>query len=97
MVSRERFYLFAETGEAAGSVKNIRHHPEFAVRIAERQIAAAARVLDREIAALQRLPGMDSGGGCSENLTGKAANRSRRENQCCLAARTTRSTILAPV
>ena len=49
VVCRERFYLFAETGEAAGSVKNIRHHPEFAVRIAERQIAAAARVLDREI------------------------------------------------
>ncbi|MBV9757073.1 MAG: nitroreductase family deazaflavin-dependent oxidoreductase [Alphaproteobacteria bacterium] len=48
VVCRERFYLFAETGEAAGWVKNIRHHPEVAVRIGERRIAATARVLDRE-------------------------------------------------
>jgi deazaflavin-dependent oxidoreductase (nitroreductase family) len=44
----ERFYLFAETGEAAAWVKNIRRNPEVVVRIAERQIGAIARVLDRE-------------------------------------------------
>ena len=41
----ERFYLFAETGEAAGWVKNIRRNPEVSVRIGERQIGATARVL----------------------------------------------------
>lgn len=45
---RDRFYLFAETGEAAGWVKNIRQNSEVAVRIGERQIGATARVLDRE-------------------------------------------------
>ena len=44
----ERFYLFAETGEAAKWVKNIRRKPEVLVRIGERQIGATARVLDRE-------------------------------------------------
>jgi deazaflavin-dependent oxidoreductase (nitroreductase family) len=48
VICRERFYLFAETGEAAGWVKNIRRNPEVSVRIAEGQIAASARVLDRE-------------------------------------------------
>ena len=44
----ERFYLFAETGEAAGWVKNIRRNPEVLLRIGERKIGATARVLDRE-------------------------------------------------
>jgi deazaflavin-dependent oxidoreductase (nitroreductase family) len=48
VVCSERFYLFAETGEAAAWVKNIRQNPEVAVRIGERQIPAMARVLDRE-------------------------------------------------
>ena len=48
VVYGERFYLFAETGEAAAWVKNIRHNPEVRVRIAEWQIDAIARVLDRE-------------------------------------------------
>lgn len=48
VVSHERFYLFAETGEAAGWVRNIRKNPEVMVRIGERQIWATARVLDRE-------------------------------------------------
>src|SRR6266446_2826907 len=43
----EHFYLFAETGEAAGWVKNIRHNPKVTVRIGEWQIDATARVLDR--------------------------------------------------
>jgi deazaflavin-dependent oxidoreductase (nitroreductase family) len=38
--------LFAETGEAAGWVKNIRRNPEVTVRIGDRQIDATARVLD---------------------------------------------------
>jgi deazaflavin-dependent oxidoreductase (nitroreductase family) len=48
VVCSERFYLFAETGEAAAWVKNIRRNPEVVVRIGERQIPAMARVLDRE-------------------------------------------------
>jgi deazaflavin-dependent oxidoreductase (nitroreductase family) len=48
VVCRERFYLFAETGEAAGWVKNIRRNLKVAVRIGERQIDATARVLDRQ-------------------------------------------------
>lgn len=47
VVCRDRFYLFAETGEAAAWVKNIRSNPEVAVRIGERQCGAMARVLDR--------------------------------------------------
>jgi deazaflavin-dependent oxidoreductase (nitroreductase family) len=43
-----RFYLLAETGEAAGWVKNIRRNPQVTVRIGERQINAMARVLDRQ-------------------------------------------------
>ena len=49
VVSCERFYLFAETGEAAGWVKNIRRNQKVAVRIAEWQIEATARVLDRRV------------------------------------------------
>ena len=48
VVCRERFYLLAETGEAAGWVKNIRRNPRVTLRIAERQIDAMARVLDRQ-------------------------------------------------
>jgi len=43
----ERLYLFAETGEAAGWVKNIKSNPKVTVRIGEWQIGATARVLDR--------------------------------------------------
>ena len=48
VVDHGRFYLFAETGEAAAWVKNIRRNPEVTVRIGERQFGATARVLDRE-------------------------------------------------
>jgi deazaflavin-dependent oxidoreductase (nitroreductase family) len=47
VVCRERLYLFAETAEAAGWVKNISRNPKVTVRIGERQIDATARVLDR--------------------------------------------------
>jgi deazaflavin-dependent oxidoreductase (nitroreductase family) len=47
VVWSERLYLFAETGEAAGWVKNIRHNPKVTVRIGEWQIGATARMLDR--------------------------------------------------
>jgi deazaflavin-dependent oxidoreductase (nitroreductase family) len=46
VVCGERFYLFAETGEAAKWVKNIRHNHKVTIRIGEQQIGAAARVLD---------------------------------------------------
>jgi deazaflavin-dependent oxidoreductase (nitroreductase family) len=48
VVCRERFYLFAERGESAGWVKNIRREPKVTVRIGEWQIDATARVLDRQ-------------------------------------------------
>jgi len=48
VVCRERFYLFAETGEAAGWVKNIRRNPRVSVRVGELQIDATARVLERQ-------------------------------------------------
>ena len=48
VVCGERFYLFAETGEAAGWVKNVRRNPKVTLRIRERQIDATARVLDRQ-------------------------------------------------
>ena len=48
VVFRDRFYLFAETGEAAGWVKNIRGNAKVALRIGERQIDATARVLERQ-------------------------------------------------
>ena len=47
VVWRERLYLFAETREAAGWVKNIRRNPKVIVRIGEWHIDATARVLDR--------------------------------------------------
>jgi deazaflavin-dependent oxidoreductase (nitroreductase family) len=48
VVHGERFYLFAETGEAAVWIKNIRRHAEVVVRIGQQRIAATARVLNRE-------------------------------------------------
>lgn len=48
VVCSDRFYLFAETGEAAAWIKNIRCNPEVMVRVGERQFGATARVLDRE-------------------------------------------------
>lgn len=48
VLCRDRFYLFAETGECAGWVKNIRRNPGVSVRIGEGRIDATARVLDRE-------------------------------------------------
>src|SRR5205823_9291156 len=44
----ERFYLFAETREAAGWVKNIKRNRKVMVRIGEWRIDATARVLDRD-------------------------------------------------
>jgi deazaflavin-dependent oxidoreductase (nitroreductase family) len=49
VVHGDRLYLFAETGEAAAWVKNIRCNPEVAVRMGELRISATARVLDREV------------------------------------------------
>jgi deazaflavin-dependent oxidoreductase (nitroreductase family) len=43
----ERLYLFAETHEAAGWVKNIRRNPNVTIRIGEWRVNATARVLDR--------------------------------------------------
>jgi deazaflavin-dependent oxidoreductase (nitroreductase family) len=48
VVCRDRFYLFAETGEAAAWIKNIRSNPEVTLHIGERQFSAMARVLDRD-------------------------------------------------
>ena len=44
-----RFYLLAETGEAAAWVKNIRFNPAVSVRIGQSSIRATARVLDRAL------------------------------------------------
>jgi len=46
IVCPEKFYLFAERGEAAGWVKNIRRSPNVRIRIREREIEAVAKVLD---------------------------------------------------
>jgi deazaflavin-dependent oxidoreductase (nitroreductase family) len=43
----ERLYLFAETREAAGWVRNIRRNANVTVRIGEWHSDATARVLDR--------------------------------------------------
>jgi chromosome condensin MukBEF complex kleisin-like MukF subunit len=48
VLCRGRFYLFAESGEAAGWVKNIRRNHKVAVRSGEQQIDATSRVLDRQ-------------------------------------------------
>ena len=42
----ERLYLFAETREAAGWVKNIRRNPKVTIRVGEWRTDARARVLD---------------------------------------------------
>jgi deazaflavin-dependent oxidoreductase (nitroreductase family) len=67
----EHFYLFAETGEAAGWVKNIRHNPKVTVRIGESQTNATAGVLDRPPTANSRIrllqspiANMDGATGC---------------------------------
>ena len=44
-----RFYLFAETGEAAAWIKNIRRNPEVEIRIGQKRVGATAQVLDREL------------------------------------------------
>jgi deazaflavin-dependent oxidoreductase (nitroreductase family) len=44
-----RFYLFAETGEAAAWIKNIRRNPEVEIRMGGKRVGATARVLDREL------------------------------------------------
>jgi deazaflavin-dependent oxidoreductase (nitroreductase family) len=46
VVCRKRVYLFAELGEAAGWVKNVRRNPHVAIGIGKHQIDATARVLD---------------------------------------------------
>lgn len=46
ILRREKFYLFAESGEAAGWVKNIRRNPNVRVRIGEHEMDAVAKVLD---------------------------------------------------
>jgi deazaflavin-dependent oxidoreductase (nitroreductase family) len=43
----ERLYMFAETREAAGWVKNIWRNPKVKIRLGEWRIDATARVLDR--------------------------------------------------
>jgi deazaflavin-dependent oxidoreductase (nitroreductase family) len=43
-----RFYLFAERGEAANWVKNIRRNPKVTVRIGDWRTDAPARVLERD-------------------------------------------------
>jgi deazaflavin-dependent oxidoreductase (nitroreductase family) len=48
VVYRDHFYQFAETGEAAAWIKNIRSNPEVTLNIGERQFGAMARVLDRD-------------------------------------------------
>ena len=47
IVHDEKFYLFAEHGEAAGWVKNIRRNKSVSVRIGKRRIMAVARVIDQ--------------------------------------------------
>ncbi|MGA2409487.1 MAG: nitroreductase family deazaflavin-dependent oxidoreductase [Candidatus Binataceae bacterium] len=46
IVCRDRFYLFAETREAAGWVKNIRRNPTVSVLLGGHTLNATARVLD---------------------------------------------------
>src|SRR5690349_9147318 len=47
-VCRDRLYLFAETGAAAGWVKNIKRNPDVAIRIGELEIDGLARVMERQ-------------------------------------------------
>ena len=46
MVHGQSFYLFAEMGEAAGLVKNIRRNHNVTVQVGEWELDATARVLD---------------------------------------------------
>jgi deazaflavin-dependent oxidoreductase (nitroreductase family) len=46
VVHGERFYLFAENGEAANWVKNIRRNRAVKIRVGDRETQATARVLD---------------------------------------------------
>ena len=46
ILRRAKFYLFAEHGEAAGWVKNLRRSPHVSVRIGGRELKAVAKVLD---------------------------------------------------
>ena len=46
VLCRKKFYLFAEQGEAAGWVKNIRRSPNVSVRIEGHEVKAVAKVLD---------------------------------------------------
>jgi deazaflavin-dependent oxidoreductase (nitroreductase family) len=46
VVDHGRFHLFAETGDDAAWVKNIRRNREVGVRVGDQQICATARVLD---------------------------------------------------
>jgi deazaflavin-dependent oxidoreductase (nitroreductase family) len=48
VVHDERFYLFAETRERAGWVRNIQQNPRVSVRIGTASIDGTARVLDRD-------------------------------------------------
>jgi deazaflavin-dependent oxidoreductase (nitroreductase family) len=48
VVYGEHCYLFAEMGEAADWVKNIRRNPNVTVQVGEWQLDATARVLDRQ-------------------------------------------------
>ena len=43
-----RFYVFAERGEVANWIRNIRHEPKVTVRIGECQTDALAQVLERQ-------------------------------------------------
>jgi deazaflavin-dependent oxidoreductase (nitroreductase family) len=49
VLCRGRFYLFAETSDRAGWVKNIKRNPKVTVRVGELQIEATARILDRRL------------------------------------------------
>jgi deazaflavin-dependent oxidoreductase (nitroreductase family) len=47
IVRRDDIYLFAETGESAGWVKNVRRNPNVSLWIEELRINATARIFDR--------------------------------------------------
>jgi deazaflavin-dependent oxidoreductase (nitroreductase family) len=49
VIYSNRFYLFAETGEAAAWVKNIRRNPGVVVRIEALRVSAKARILDYKV------------------------------------------------
>jgi deazaflavin-dependent oxidoreductase (nitroreductase family) len=49
VVHCNRLYLFAETGESAAWIKNIRRNPEVVIRTGEQRTRGMARVFDREL------------------------------------------------